>query len=137
MEDPEQHAAWVFAAGVPDARGEKYPHQPMIPAPNFKAVSKMLWDMGFRHNPELQKLWVKKSSGPDRNFQAWGVTDKSPAAEMLAEIDPEKAMATARAAAGITPENLAEKQAEATKALLESIGVLNAAVQASEGGVTG
>lgn len=86
MEDPEQFAAWAFAAGVPDGRGEKFPHQPMIPAVNFKALSRMLWDMGFRHHSELQTKWVnaRPATSPSMNFEAWGTTDVKP--EQISEL---------------------------------------------------
>lgn len=119
LDDPQEMFAWIFAAGIPDARGEKYPHQPMIPGPNMPAVSQMLYDFGCRFHPELQEKWVKPAMlGIDRNFQAWGVTDVMPnAAEMLADIAPDKAMAVAN----VTPETHAAALQEVTAKMLENL----------------
>lgn len=140
MNDPEQFAAWVWAAGIPDARGERYPNQPMIPAPNFPAVSAMLWALGFRHHAELQTQWVKSAFGPDMNFQAWGLTDVAPvAAEMLVDQSPEQAAAVAARAAELalmTPEKHAEAQSGAVAGLLKQIDALKAAQARMDRGTT-
>lgn len=136
MDDPEQHFAWAFAAGVPDPRGERFGNQPLIPAPCFPALSKMLWDMGFRHHAELQTRWVNQYSGPDRNFVALGVTDVSPeslleqATEMLVDQFPDVA---ARVAA-MTPENRDQMVREQAAELMASVERLKAARARLEGG---
>lgn len=97
MENPEQFAAWAFAAGVPDPRGERYAYQPLIPGKCHAVFSRLLWDLGFRHHAELQTKWVGERSGPMRNFEAWGSTDVKPedimgdVAAMAAEQFPEVA----------------------------------------------
>lgn len=78
MENPEEFAAWAFAAGIPDPRGEQFGHQPLIPAPCFASVSRMLWDLGFRHHGDLQTKWVADYRGPERNFVAVGLSDVDP-----------------------------------------------------------
>lgn len=129
MENPEEFAAWAFAAGIPDPRGERFGHQPLIPAPCFPALSKMLWEMGFRHHADLQTRWVSDYSGPDRNFVALGVTDVSPeslmeqAAEMVVDQFPDVA---ARIAA-MTPENRDQMLREQAAELLSSVERLKAA----------
>ena len=99
MTKPTEFAAWPFSAGIPDPRGDRYPHQPLVPPQCFPALSQMLWDLGFRHHEEEQVKWVNPRSGPAMNFEAWGLTDKSPAevAEELAKSSPELAQATANA----------------------------------------
>lgn len=129
MENPEQFAAWAFAAGVPDPRGEQYPHQPLIPAKCFAGLSKMLWDFGFRWHEDKQTKWVAPRSGPTRNFEAWGATDIKPedimgdVAQMAVEQFPE----VAAKVAAVTPENHQEALEEATKDLLSKIERLNEA----------
>lgn len=94
MENPDEFAAWAFAAGIPDPRGQEWGHQPLVPAPCFPALSRMLWDMGFRHHADLQTKWVGDFSGPERNFVAVGLSDEpvlpKPEPRAVArEIDPE------------------------------------------------
>lgn len=94
MENPEEFAAWAFAAGIPDPRGPEWGHQPLVPAPCFPALSRMLWDMGFRHHADLQTKWVADFSGPERNFVAAGLSDEpvAPKADPRAvarKVDPE------------------------------------------------
>lgn len=129
MSDPQEFAAWAFAAGVPDPRGEQFGHQPLIPAPCFPAVSQMLWDFGFRHDPALQTRWVPDYIGPDRNHVALGVSETNPAdamklaAEMLVDQYPDVASKIAE----ITPENRDEMVAAQAEELMASIAKLQAA----------
>ena len=129
MENPEEHFAWAFAAGVPDPRMNNTTFQMVIPPPCFASISRMLWDFGFRHNPELQTRWVPEYAGADRNFTPLGVTDVRPdnvvdfATQMVAEEFPEVAARIART----TPENHEEMAREQAKALLESVARLKAA----------
>lgn len=129
MDDPEEFAAWAFAAGIPDPRGEQFPNQPLIPAPCFKRVSRMLWDLGFRHHADLQTKWVAAYAGPDRNLVALGLSDSpeslvDTAVEMLADQFPDVA---ARIAA-VTPENKDQVLAEQTDALRDSLDRLREAM---------
>lgn len=142
LDDPKQMFAWMFAAGIPDARGEKWPNQPMVPAVCFPALSQMLYDFGCRFDPTKQTKWVGSASGPDRNFQAWGTTTIKPsdivpdAAAMLAEIAPEEAAAIAK----MTPEKHQEALAKSTAAMLASLETLRAATETmnnAKGGAAG
>lgn len=123
MDDPKEHFAWAFAAGVPDPRYKNLTFQTLIPAPCFAAISQMLWDFGFRHNPELQTKWVPEYVGADRNLLALGVTDVNPenvvelAAEMVADQFPEVADRIAQ----MNPENRDELVREQAQVLLASV----------------
>lgn len=136
MSSPEEFAAWAFAAGVPDPRGDTFGYQPLIPAPCFPKLSKMLWDFGFRHHADLQTHWVADYSGPDRNLVALGVTDISPeaiveqATEMLAEQFPEVAAHIAQ----MTEENREQVIAERVELLRASLEKLREATNKLEGG---
>ena len=139
MDDPQEFAAWAFASGVPDPRGESFGFQPLIPAPCFAGVSQMLWDFGFRHHADLQTKWVPDYAGPNRNQIALGVTSTSPeevlqqAAEMLVDQFPD----VAERLSGMTPENkdvVIQRQAEQ---LLSSMDRLRAATAKLRGGDDG
>jgi hypothetical protein len=129
MNNPEEFAAWAFGAGVPDPRGERYPNQPLIPGKCFGPLSKMLWDLGFRHHDDLQTKWVGVASGPMRNFEAWGTTDIKPedivadVAAMAVDQFPE----VAAKVAAVTPETHKEALESATADLVEKLNRLNAA----------
>lgn len=130
---PEEMFGWMFAAGIPDPRGDKFPNQPLVPATCFPALSKMLYDFGCRFHPEEQKIWVEKASGPTRNFEAWGTTNVKPevdAAAMLADIAPEKAALLAQ----VTPQNHKDVLAKTTADLLESLERLKVAREAMDKG---
>lgn len=135
MDDPAEFAAWAFAAGIPDPRGEAFGHQPLIPAPCFGAVSKMLWDFGFRHHAELQTAWVPDYAGPDRNLVALGVTATSPeelleqATEMLVSEFPDVAQRISE----MTPENKDALMAEQAARLRESLENLRKMTQSLGG----
>ena len=129
MDNPEEHFAWAFASGIPDPRGKEYGYQPLIPPPCLAGLSQMLWDFGFRHQPELQTRWVPEYKGGDRNFVALGVTDVDPqevvvqATEMLVSEFPE----IAAKLAAITPENQDMIVHDQAVALLSSLEQLKAA----------
>jgi hypothetical protein len=131
MENPSEFAAWAFAAGIPDPRGEQFGNQPLIPAPCFPALSRMLWDLGFRHHADLQTKWVPDYPGPDRNLLALGLTDTEPekltalAAEMLVDQFP----AVAERLKNVTPENRDEFIAEQAQELMSAMGRLKAATE--------
>ena len=131
MENPAEFAAWAFAAGVPDPRGDRFGNQPLIPAPCFPALSQMLWDFGFRHHADLQTKWVPEYPGPDRNLLALGVTDKEPekltalAAEMLIDQFP----AVAEKLSKVTPENRDQFIQEQAGEWLSAMARLKAATE--------
>lgn len=129
MNNPEEFAAWAFAAGIPDPRGQQFPNQPLIPAPCFAMLSSMLWDLGFRHNPDLQTKWVADYAGPDRNLVALGLSDSPDtvmdrAVEMLADQFPDVAARVAT----VTPGNRDQVVAEQAEALRKSLDRLREAV---------
>jgi hypothetical protein len=67
---------------------------PLISPQLTAGVSKMLWDFGFRHHPELQNLWVEGMAGLG---MVAGLTDTRPvevdmdvaAADFLTASNPE------------------------------------------------
>lgn len=129
FENPEEFAAWAFAAGVPDPRGPRHQNQPLIPAKCAPGLSQMLWDMGFRHHEELQTKWVGQASGPTRNFEAWGTTDINPedilgdVAAFAADQFPDVAERVSR----VTPETHKQALAEQTEQLLSALDRLKEA----------
>lgn len=129
MDDPKEHFAWAFAAGVPDPRYKNLTFNALIPAPCFAAISEMLWNFGFRHHPELQTKWVPAYAGVDRNLLALGVTDVNPdnivdlAAEMVADQFPDVAERIMK----MTPENRDDVMREQAEALLASVEKLKQA----------
>ena len=137
LDDPEEMFAWMFTAGIPDPRvqeGRKYPHQPLVPPSCFGALSKMLYAMGARFHPELQKAWVKERSGPISNFEAWGTQDIEPlAAELLAEQYPERAQRIA----SLTPDQAKREITETSARLIANLEQLRAAREAGGGGADG
>ena len=62
-ENPQQHAAWCWAAGVPDPAPARPVPIPLIPPQLAAGISEMLWNFGFRHHPELQTRWIEGSAG--------------------------------------------------------------------------
>lgn len=129
MDDPQEFAAWAFVAGIPDPRGERFGHQPLVPAPCFPALSQMLWELGFRHHADLQTKWVPEYLGPDRNHVALGLTADDPetamraAAEMLVDQFPD----VAERVASMTPENRDEVVRQQAEDLMASVARLQAA----------
>ena len=124
--NPEEAFVWMFAAGVPDPRGEKFPHQPMIPPQCLPTLSKMIWDMGGRFHPELQTKWVNARSGPLANFEAWGTTEVKPGQiQELAEQEPEVAEQVAgiakRLADAKTPEEVTAIQEQVKAQVFEGL----------------
>jgi hypothetical protein len=67
---------------------------PLISPQLTAGVSKMLWDFGFRHHPELQNSWIEGVAGLG---MVAGLTDTKPvevdldsaAADFLAANNPE------------------------------------------------
>ena len=126
MDDPREFAAWAFAAGIPDQRGNGY--QTLIPAPCFPIISEMLWNFGFRHHADLQTKWVPEYVGPDRNLVALGLSDSpsdlvSVATEMVVDQFPD----VAARLAGMNAENRDELIAAQARELLASVEKLRAA----------
>jgi hypothetical protein len=91
---PEQHAAWCWAAGIPDPSPSRPMPIPLISPQLTAGVSKMLWDFGFRFHPELQTVWVDGVAGLG---MVAGLTENRPAevdldaaaSELLAATNPE------------------------------------------------
>lgn len=129
MNNPQEFAAWAFAAGVPNPRGKHLGFQTLIPAPCFPLLSEMLWNFGFRHHPELQTEWIPEYRGADRNFVPLGVTDVEPAQvmdqamQMVVDQFPD----VAARIASMTPENRDEVVAAQARDLLASLEKLKAA----------
>lgn len=130
MGNPDEFAAWAFAAGIPDPRFKSLTFQTLIPAPCFPAISRMLWDFGFRHHEDLQTKWVPEYSAADRNLVALGVTSERPspdevtpenvmdlAAEMLVDQFPDIAAKVSQ----VTAENRDEMVREQAAALMASM----------------
>lgn len=98
-ENPKRHAAWCWAAGIPDPAPARPLPIPLIPPQLAEGISEMLWHFGFRHHPELQTKWIEGSAGlgmlakivdnaPKSDFSALArefLSEKKP--EILAEID--------------------------------------------------
>lgn len=61
--NPKQHAAWCWAAGIPDPSPARPMPIPLIAPQLTEGVSEMLWDFGFRHHPELQTKWIDGTAG--------------------------------------------------------------------------
>ena len=61
--DPQQFAAWVWAAGIPDPSPMRPDPIPVIMPALADAISQQLWDFGFRHHPELQTKWIEGGAG--------------------------------------------------------------------------
>jgi hypothetical protein len=135
MENPQEFAAWAFAAGIPDPRYNNVTFQTLIPAPCFPALSQMLWDLGFRHHAELQTKWVPEYAGGDRNIMALGLTATEPddllasATEMVVDQFPEVAERLRQ----MNPENRDEMMREQAALLLSSVQRLQAATSNLDG----
>jgi len=61
--NPKQHAAWCWAAGIPDPSPSRPVPIPLIGPMLVEGVSQLLWDFGFRHHPELQTVWIEGTAG--------------------------------------------------------------------------
>jgi hypothetical protein len=108
----------------------KFPNQPLISPNCFSVLSEQMWELGFRHHPELQTKWIKPISGATRNFTTWDVTDIMPTAvEMLVEQFPEKA----KTLAGVTQENHKQMVKEQEALVLNSLEKLQAAIDSMQG----
>mgnify|MGYP001120549074 FL=1 len=90
--DPEEFAAWCWAAGCPDPRPAATMPVPIATPQLCRSLSRMLWDFGFRHHPELQTKWIEGAAGligfarivdhPPEDF--W----KKYGQEFLEQVDP-------------------------------------------------
>lgn len=65
MEDPEEHAAWLFI-GLQMSSGDTLNFHPRDAA----RASRQLWEAGFRHHPELQSHKMAIPGGPNQQFLA-------------------------------------------------------------------
>lgn len=130
LDDPQEMFAWMFAAGVPDPRngvqGRNYGNQPLIPPKCYGALSQMLYDMGARFHPELQKVWVGAKSGPDSNFVALGTVDVKPEEVMgtIAAMTADQYPEMAAKIAAVTPETQKQVGDEVTQKLLDNLARL-------------
>lgn len=61
--NPKQHAAWCWAAGIPDPSPARPMPIPLIGPMLVEGISEMLWDFGFRHHPDLQTKWIQGNAG--------------------------------------------------------------------------
>lgn len=108
----------------------KFPNQPLISPACFNVLSEQLWELGFRHHPELQTRWIKPVQGAVRNFTTWDLVDIMPTAvEMLVEEFPEKA----KTLAGVTPENHKQMVKEQEALVLGKLQELQAAIENMKG----
>lgn len=65
MSDPRQHFAWALQFfPSPNPQMGEVPIQPAVRGP----LSQMLWDLGFRHNPELQTKWFVPGDHPEAGW---------------------------------------------------------------------
>lgn len=76
--EPKEHAAWCWAAGIPDPSPVRPAPIPLIAPQLAPAISEMLWDFGFRHHPDLQTKWIKGVAGLG---MVAAFSDKPPAVE--------------------------------------------------------
>ncbi|MFM8798901.1 MAG: hypothetical protein ACKODT_08085 [Fluviibacter sp.] len=61
--NPAQHAAWCWAAGIPDPSPVRPVPIPLIGPMLVESVSRLLWDFGFRWHADLQTKWIEGSAG--------------------------------------------------------------------------
>ena len=134
LDDPKEMFAWMFAAGVPDPRGEQFHNQPLIPPMCYGALSEMLYNMGARFVPEEQKVWLETPKGPTRNFSVAATTDIKPEdiKQDLAEFAADQFPEIAARVAAVSPENIDEAGREATAKLLDSLERLRQARESLE-----
>lgn len=125
LSKPEEMFAWIFAAGVPDPRGENYPNQPLIPPPCWPAFSKMLYEFGCRFDPELQQRWVSPARGPLGPFTAAGSTDVKP--DDIADFVADQFPQVAERVRNVQPDKQQEALREQAEMLLDSISRLDQA----------
>ena len=134
LDDPKEMFAWMFAAGVPDPRGEQFHNQPLIPPMCYGVLSELLYKLGARFVPEEQKLWLDEPKGATRNFSVAATTDIKPEDIVpdLAEFAADQFPEVAAKIAAVTPETHDSVAAEQTAALLDSLARLKAAREQME-----
>lgn len=89
-----------------------------------------MWELGFRHHPELQERWLKPASGQLRNFTTWDLVEVMPtAAEMVVEEFPEVVKTLAK----VTPENHKQMVKEQEAKVTDMLAKLQAAVEGMKG----
>lgn len=65
MSDPRQHFAWALQFfPSPNPQMGEVPIQPAV----RPGLSEMLWDLGYRHNPELQTKWFVPGDHPEAGW---------------------------------------------------------------------
>ena len=99
FDDPEQHAAWALA-GLPHMRGAPL----AVPLFMLRAISKRLWDCGFRYHPELRTIKYR----PPHTGQGVGML--SSAGEWVPIDDPDPTPDTPDVAATLAALPDAQKQ---------------------------
>lgn len=108
----------------------KFPNQPLISPACFGVLSEQLWQLGFRHHPELQEKWIKPVNGQLQNFTTWDLVDVMPkAAEMIVEEFPEVAKTLSK----VTPENHKQMVQEQTASLIEKLSLLQQQIEGMHG----
>lgn len=112
MDDPRQHAAWAVAFfPSPNPEMGQVPVHPTV-RPSF---SQLLCDLGFRHDPALQRKWLIPGDHPEAGWlNTPRVVDRVEYDEWLAaNADPdaatEKWRATAEALLGELDPKLAHR----------------------------
>lgn len=123
-DNPQEFAAWCWAAGIPDPSPVRPAPIPLIGPMLVNGVSEMLWHFGFRHHPDLQTKWITGTAGvatmadlTDRKPEADSFNEK--AKEFLSSTNPKLLEAVLRG----TPDERAEmlKQLEGSFAELSSL----------------
>ncbi|MEV6432566.1 hypothetical protein [Nocardia sp. NPDC051463] len=65
MNDPRQHFAWALNSfPSPNQQMGDVPIHPMV----RPLMSQLLWDFGFRHDPELQTKWLIPGDHPEAGY---------------------------------------------------------------------
>lgn len=112
MTDPRQHFAWAlpFFPSPNQQMGDVPVHPTVRPG-----TSQMLWDLGFRHQPELQTKWFLPGDHPEAGYlNVPHLVDAEEYEQYMAvhadpEADNEKWRATAEALLGKLDPKLVER----------------------------
>ncbi|MEV0357099.1 hypothetical protein AB0H71_13660 [Nocardia sp. NPDC050697] len=110
MADPRQHLAWALMFfPSPNPQMGEVPIQPAV----RPLLSQLLWDLGFRHNPELQTKWFTPGDHPEGGWlNVPNVVDRAGHAQWKAahsdpEAEAEKWRGTAESLLGVLNPKLA------------------------------
>lgn len=117
MNDPRQHVAWALTSfPSPNPEMGSVPIPPPVPMD----LSELLFDLGFRHNPELQRKWFIPGDHPEGGYlNVPKVVTREQHDEWLAQhADPdgeaEKWRATAEVLLGKLDPKMAQRIADMT-----------------------